>query len=159
MLLIIGTAVDVTPLTFAVRLLADDVKLLLLMIDTAAAVTPLTEVVKLFALEVLDTVVLLFNKLGRLTDEVTPLTLEVSCPEATLNVLVVLPLSRVGRLIDEDTPLTVLTKLLPDVLSALLLMIFTELPVTPLTEVVKLFALEVLDTVVVAVQQCSQAYR
>ena len=148
LLLIIGTAVDVTPLTFAVRLLADDVKLLLLIIGTAAAVTPLTEVVKLFALEVLDTVVLLFNKLGRLTDEVTPLTLEVSCPDATLNALVVLPLSRVGRLIDEDTPLTVLTRLPPDVLSALLLMMFTPVPVTPFTVVVSVFVLEAFDTVV-----------
>ena len=148
LLLMIGAEVDVTPLTATVILLADDVRLLLLMIDTAAAVTPLTEVVKLFALEVLLTVVLLFSKLDRLTDELTPLTLEVSCPEATLNVLVVLPLSRVGRLIDEDTPFTVLTKLPPDVLSALLLMMFTPVPVTPFTVVVNVFVLEAFDTVV-----------
>ena len=115
LLLMIGAEVDVTPLTATVILLADDVRLLLLMIDTAAAVTPLTEVVKLFALEVLDTVVLLFNKLG--------------------------------KLIDEDTPFTVLTRLPLDVLSALLLMMLTPVPVTPFTVVVNVFVAELFDTV------------
>ncbi len=134
-----GVAVVETPFTVDTRLPLVAVKMLLLMIDTAAAVTPLTEVVKLFALEVLFTVVLLFNRLGRSTDEVTPFTLEVSWPEATLKVLVVAAASAGARSKDaEVTPLIVVVNEEPDKVLFTVVLLFNRLgrstdEVTPFT--------------------------
>jgi hypothetical protein len=139
---------DDTPFTVLTKLLPDVLRALLLMMFTPVPVTPLTVVVKVLTLEALLTVVLPFSKLETLTDEDTPLTFEVNCPEATLKLLVVFPLKSVGMLTEDDTPFTELTKLLPDVLRALLLMMFTPVPVTPFTVVVKVLTLELLETVV-----------
>ena len=78
---------------------------------------------------------------------VTPLTVDTRLPLVAVKVFVVPP-SMVVRLKEEDTPFTVLTRLPPDVLSALLLMMFTPVPVTPFTVVVNVFVLEAFDTVV-----------